>query len=40
MEHDMTDLTYLLLLAALFASAFALIPAFDHLMKSRPEERK
>jgi hypothetical protein len=30
----------LALMVALFATAFALIPAFEHLMKSRPEERK
>jgi hypothetical protein len=36
----MIDLVYLLLLAALFGSAFALIPAFDRLMEDKPEARK
>ena len=36
----MTDVIYLLLLAGLFGSAFALIPAFGHLMENKPEERK
>jgi hypothetical protein len=34
------DIIYLLLLVALFGSAFALIPAFDRLMENKPEERK
>ena len=36
----MTDVIYFSLLAGLFGSAFALISALDHLMESKPEERK
>ena len=34
------DIVYLILLLALFGSALLLIPAFGHLMESKPEERK
>ena len=34
------DIVYLLLLLALFGSAFALIPALGCLMENKPEERK
>lgn len=34
------DLTYLLLLLGLYATAFGLVPVLGQLMDSNPEERK